>query len=70
MKPGAYGHKCVNLICNPCVASYKWALENSVDPDQTALNDASHQGLHCRLTVISIQNIIKVKKQHQTADTP
>ena len=42
------------------LASYffgTWA--NSTDPDETPQNAASHLGLHCLLTGISIKNEIK-----------
>ena len=36
-------------------------IANSADPNQPPQNAASDLGLHCLLTVISIQKIIKVK---------
>ena len=36
------------------------------DPDQTPQNASSDLGLHCLLTQMSIKNMIKMKKVHQT----
>ena len=41
-------------------------MSKSADPDQTAQNTKSSQGLHVLLTEISIRNVIKLKKTTTT----
>ena len=44
-----------------CLASRKKALANSVDPDETPHDAASHQGLRCLLKGISVRNILNIE---------
>ncbi len=43
------------------LASRKRALANSVDPDETPHDAASHQGLRCLLKGISVRNILNIE---------
>ncbi len=62
-RSGARCFQC--LVCYPlthlCLASRKKALANSVDPDETPHNAASHQGLRCLLKGISVRNILNIE---------
>ena len=49
------------FLTHLCLASSKKALANSVDPDETPHDAASHQGLRCLLKGISMRNIIKIE---------
>ena len=44
-----------------CLASRKKALANSVDPDETPHDAASHQGLRCLLKGMSVRNILNIE---------
>ena len=47
-----------------CLASRKKALANSVDPDETPHDAASHQGLRCLLKGISVRNILNIDNKY------
>jgi hypothetical protein len=44
-----------------CLASRKKTLANSVDPDETPHDAASHQGVRCLLKGISVKNIRNIE---------
>ncbi len=46
---------------NLCLASRKKTLTNSVGPDETPHDAASHQGLRCLLKGISVRNILNIE---------
>ena len=51
----------MRLLTHLCLASRKKALANSVDPDETPHDAASHQGLRCLLKGISVRNILNIE---------
>ena len=51
-----------------CLASRKNALTNSVDPDKTPHDAASHQGLRCLLKGYFVRNILN--KEINILDIP
>ena len=54
-------HMGTSLLTHLCLASRKKALANSVDPDETPHDAASHQGLRCLLKGISVRNILNIE---------
>ena len=49
------------MLTHLCLASRKQGLANSVDPDETPHDAASHQGLRCLLKEISVRNILNIE---------
>jgi len=44
-----------------CRASRKKALANSIEPDETPHDAASHQGLCCLFKGISVRNVLNIE---------